>query len=248
MLYSYLKEKLLSLFDSDKLKQTPHEWGFFNEEEKNVLRIGYATNLTPDVIKHAIDNKTDMILTHHDAWDFIYGMKPVCQKLLKDNKLIHAFFHAPLDDAAFGTSHSLAKALSLGHLIPAIPYEDVYFAGVVGEFAAAVPFDELGFILTNILGEELRSYQNNDRLIKKVCVTTGGGHLTAFLKEANENGCDAYITGEYSLYTQQYADFTGLNLFVGSHTNTEILGVKNLADAVASDTDIEVVRLLENNY
>ena len=33
MEYKYLKEQLLSMFDSDKLHLFPEEWGFFNETE-----------------------------------------------------------------------------------------------------------------------------------------------------------------------------------------------------------------------
>ena len=44
MEYKYLKEQLLSMFDSDKLHLFPEEWGFFNETERDIKRIGYATN------------------------------------------------------------------------------------------------------------------------------------------------------------------------------------------------------------
>ena len=40
MEYKYLKEQLLSMFDSDKLHLFPEEWGFFNETERDIKRIG----------------------------------------------------------------------------------------------------------------------------------------------------------------------------------------------------------------
>ena len=38
MEYKYLKEQLLSMFDSDKLHLFPEEWGFFNETERDIKR------------------------------------------------------------------------------------------------------------------------------------------------------------------------------------------------------------------
>lgn len=53
MEYKYLKEQLLSMFDSDKLHLFPEEWGFFNETERDIKCIGYATNLTGEIIERA---------------------------------------------------------------------------------------------------------------------------------------------------------------------------------------------------
>ncbi len=51
---------------------------------------------------------------------------------------------------------------------------------------------------------------------------------TSDVKEAVEQQCDAYLTGEKVLYTIEYARFAGINLLVGSHTFTEIFGVEGL--------------------
>lgn len=53
MEYKYLKEQLLSMFDSDKLHLFPEEWGFFNEAKRDIKRVGYATNLTGEIIERA---------------------------------------------------------------------------------------------------------------------------------------------------------------------------------------------------
>jgi Rrf2 family protein len=55
------------------------------------------------------------------------------------------------------------------------------------------------------------------------------------------------VTGEYALYSQQYAGFCGMNLFVGSHTNTEILGVKSMAERLTCGGRIELIRIREPN-
>ena len=70
--------------------------------------------------------------------------------------------------------------------------------------------------------------------------------MTTEVRELVERGCDTYITGEKSLYTIQYAKFTGINLIVGSHTFTEIWGVESLTLKIKEAfSDVEIVRLNE---
>jgi len=78
MKYSQLKEKLLAMFDQEKLQQALPEWGFFNEMEREIKSIRYATNITPEMIQTAGKQGLDMLLTHHDSWEFVYGLKEAC--------------------------------------------------------------------------------------------------------------------------------------------------------------------------
>ena len=82
----------------------------------------------------------------------------------------------------------------------------------------------------------------------RVAVAAGGGNMTNEMRIAVENGCDTYVTGEYVLYSQQYAQHVGMNLLVGSHTNTEILGVEAMAQRLARGTGLKLVRISEPNY
>jgi hypothetical protein len=50
------------------------------------------------------------------------------------------------------------------------------------------------------------------------------------------------------LYSQLYARFAGINLFIGSHTLTELPGVRSLAIRLVDGTDMTAVRLFEKNY
>lgn len=159
----------------------------------------------------------------------------------------HAFFHAPLDDADFGTSALLAKALGLSNCKKVMPYAELYYGGVIGHIKP-LAFHSFAEKLTGILQEEIRCHQNNNKPIQKVAVAAGARNKTNEMKIAVENGCDAYVTGEYVLYSQQYAKHVGMNLFVGSHTNTEILGVESMAKLICNDTDIQLVRIMEPNY
>lgn len=209
--------------------------------------MGYATNLTGEIIERAGEAKVDFLLTHHDSWEFIFGLKELCDQMLRDRHITHAFFHAPLDDAVFGTSASLANALDAYGCKKVMPYAELYYGGVIGE-VKPLGFKCFADKLEEVLGENVRCFQNNNRPVHRIAVAAGGGNMTNEMRIAIQDGCDTYITGEYVLYSQQYAQHTGMNLFVGSHTNTEILGVKNMANLLCKDTDIRLVRIKEPNY
>ena len=245
--YVDLKNKLTGMFDAGKLQAAPGEWGFFNETRREVRTVGYATNLTGEIIQRAGEAKVDFLLTHHDSWEFIFGLKESCNRLLEELGIAHAFFHAPLDDAGFGTSSSLAAALGVKNCQKVMPYAEVFFGGVAGDVEPA-GFDRFAGKLEQILGENIRCYQNHEGPVRRVAVAAGGGNMTNEMRIAVENGCDTYVTGEYVLYSQQYAQHVGMNLLVGSHTNTEILGVEAMAQRLARGTGLKLVRISEPNY
>lgn len=247
MEYSKLKADLMGMFDEKKLHMLPQEWGFLNEFDREINTIGYAVNLTEAVIEKSRQKQIEFLVTHHDSWEFIFGLKESCSRMLEENGITHAYFHAPLDDAEFGTSASLAKELGMRGLEKVMPYADIYYGGVTGEMEPA-DFNVFREKLNDTLKEQVRCYQNNANPVRKVAVAAGGGNMTTEMRIAAEAGCDTYVTGEYVLYSQQYAQHVGMNLFVGSHTNTEILGVQSLVEKLAGDKEIRIIKIDEPNY
>lgn len=133
MRYSDVKRKLINLFEPSKLEgKLNDEWGFLSEFDKDIQTIGYATNLSVNVVDEAARNNVDLLLTHHNVWDFMYDLKEKCAELLKRHGIIHDWFHLPLDDADFGTSAFLANALGLQETQKANP-EGIYMCSVIGK-------------------------------------------------------------------------------------------------------------------
>jgi dinuclear metal center YbgI/SA1388 family protein len=245
MQYLEIREKLLSFFDEQKLKAMQMEWGFFNEHDREIKRINYAVNLTPETIEMAYQLEGDLLITHHPT---IAELKEECYKMLEEYDITHAFFHAPLDDAEFGNSRSIADALGLINCKKIIPYQNNYHWGITGELMEKTSYEKLLSNLSILLDDTVRGYKNNDKLIHKVCINAGGGDDINKLKEALEHQCDVYITGGYNLDFQLYAKYRGINLMIGSHTNTELMGIQNLANLLASHTGVEITKIDESNY
>ena len=243
-----IKEYVVSLFDKDKLAKLEDESGFFIDKLRDIKQIGYATNLTPETVNSAIEQNIDLIITHHDAWEFVYGMKEHCIEKLNEHSISHFFIHLPLDDCDFGTNVSFINELGAKILEKSSLQEDIFYCGRVGEFQKPLKFEDLVKRVEDTLEEKVKYWENNNREIRKICFVSGAGDSTKDIKDALKRNCDVYITGEKTLYTIQYAEFAGINLIVGSHTYTEIFGVESLCLKIKEKfNEIIIVRLFEHH-
>lgn len=237
---------LESLFGAEKLADRA-EWGWTVQHDTPIAKVGYATNLVPETVEKAAEEEVDLLITHHDAWRFLHGMKERCVASLKHYGISHFFVHLPLDDADFGTNVSLMKAIG-ATVVERSHKEGIYFAGAMGEYPEPISFDDFVARVESVLQEPALVWTNHSRPICRVGMVTGGGYSTHDVHEAVEKGCDVYVTGERVLYTVQYAQFAGINLVIGSHTFTEILGVKSLAEKLKEAfPDISLVQIHEEH-
>lgn len=226
------EEVALSFFPKETLDffNDGIQFGFNNYQNKNIKQIGYSVNLTPDIIKQAIEKRVDLILTHHNIWEDHFEMREECLKLLEDNNLTHFFNHLPLDASNFGPSYALAERLEVEVTDRISFYEGFYF-GVVGNIQP-LTLDEFTIKLEDVLGHKVRVWKNNNEVIKRVGIVSGSGKDLINLHEAKTLGCEAYITGEKSLTTLLYARHIGLNFLLGSHTFTEIDGMRKYTQLI----------------
>jgi len=201
------------------------------------------------VVGEAVRAEVNVIITHHDACDFIYGMQEVCLSRMKEHGISHCQFHLPLDGADdFGNNVMLADKLGARVVEKSHLEADAFYCGRICEFDEPLTFDALKSRLEGVLEEPVQAWRNHDRPIKRICIVTGGGLMTNHVKEAVDRGCDVYITGEKVLYTVEYARFAGIDLLVGSHTFTELFGVEEIARRVCEHFgDVEIIRLPEEH-
>jgi len=238
---------IVSLFESKDNEHFQEESGVTVRGKEVVRRIGYCTNLSLDTIEEGRKNKVDLIITHHDAWDLIFGLKDACRKKLMEYNMSHYFNHLPLDDCDFGTNNSLIEKLGL-NIVEKTHKENGFFCGRIAEFKEEIEFEDLIKRLEVVLEEPVKGWKFKDGGVKRIGLVCGGGGLTPDVREAFEKNCDVYITGEKILYTIEYAKFVGMSLIIGSHTFTELFGVESLARKIADKyKDIEIIRLVEEH-
>jgi dinuclear metal center YbgI/SA1388 family protein len=236
------------LFSKELLEEFNDDYGFTNTSNNMIKTIGFSTNLSIEVIEQAKAEQVDLIITHHDAWDFIYGLKDECTKRLKEYNISHFWIHGPLDYIDFGTCTSLMNRIGIDNIIRFSEYKNSSMPGI-GELNEGKSFETLVEKMSTELNEPVRAWKNHGNKVKKVGVLTGAGHSTDHIKFALEQGCDTYITGEASLYSIQYAQFAGINLLVGSHTFTEKFGVESLALKIKGlNESIALIELKEEHF
>ncbi|HYE80974.1 MAG TPA: Nif3-like dinuclear metal center hexameric protein [Clostridia bacterium] len=238
---------IVSLFESRDNEHFHEQSGITVRGTEDISRIGYCTNLTLDTIEEGRKNNVDMIITHHDAWKFIFGLKEACREKLTEYNISHYFAHLPLDDCNFGTNNSLVEKLGIS-IIERSHNEDGFYCGRIAEFDEEMEFEELVKKLEMILEEPVKAWKFKAGGIKRVGLVCGGGGSTVDVREAFEKKCDVYITGEKVLYTIEYAKFAGMNLIIGSHTFTELFGIESLAKKIADKyRDVDIIRLYEEH-
>ena len=108
-----LVDELRRCFEPLELESFDGEFGFTDRCTSSITRVGYATNLSPAVVREAARQDLHALITHHDAWDFLYESRAETYSALDKHGISHCFVHAPLDAAPFGTAATLAARLSL---------------------------------------------------------------------------------------------------------------------------------------
>lgn len=219
---SLFDRKLLSFFNDGT------QFGFNNFIDKDIKKVGFAINLTMDIIEQAHREGVDLILTHHNVWDEMLEMVEDTHKLLKAYGIVHYFNHLPLDASAFGPTRMLAKALGVEVEDEIVSWGDYAF-GIVGEWDEPKPLAEVEELFNEALGHPSRVWKFHDRPIKRIGIVAGSAGNPGELHEALEKGCDAYITGEKKMKTIVYAEHVKLNFLLGSHIFTERAGINEYA-------------------
>lgn len=238
---------IVGLFDTRDNPEFASESGITYDAGRPIATVGYATNLTPEVVDEAHALGVDLLVTHHDAWDFVYGLKDRSREHLAACRISHYYCHLPLDDAPFGTNAAIANALGLRTISRECP-DSGFSCGLFGEYpeGEAPSFEEFVASVSGILDEPVSAWRFGSDRIRRVFILCGAGHLTTDMKVAVERGADVYLTGEKILYSLEYAKLSGMNLVVGSHAFVELPGVCGLCARIGEGfPDLRIVEVPE---
>ena len=95
-----------------------------------------------------------------------------------------------------------------------------------------------------MLKSPVRVWPNNPTF-SRVGIVPGGGGSTRYLATALARGCDTFLTGEGSLYTELFAQEVGLTLVYATHVGTEFPGTCALAEHTAEEFALPWIALPE---
>lgn len=188
-----------------------------------------AIDITEKVIDEAIENKCNLIISHHPL--LFHPLKVVDNrsyinrcviKAIKNDICIYSA-HTNADNSLYGLNFAMGERLGLTKMAPI--YRDIsndkYNGGVIGELEDSILFFDFLNFLKNTFDWKILTYSpTNNKEVRKVAICTGAG---AFMqKKATELGADVFITGE-AKYNDYLDSVDGATLVCAGHYETEII-------------------------
>jgi len=195
------------------------------DRSKSVKRIAVCLDVTNDVIKKALFNNVDLIISHHPFifsgeknLDFTSEKKMFWPFLIKENVAVMSY-HTRLDTAENGLNDWFSQLLQLQNTERFGLSEDVSLLGRVGNLKRESNIFEFCEFLKKSTGAHLRLYKSDNEIIKRVAVVTGGGK--DYIRSAMKSGADVFVSGDLSYNASLDAATLGMNVVDLGHYETE---------------------------
>ena len=238
-LSKYMNEKipreLSCSWDNDGLMCCP-------DGNREVQKVLFCMDVTPEAIDFAIDNGYDLIISHHPL--IFKGVKSVSGdlgipsriiKLIKNDVSVMSF-HTRVDAVDGGVNDVLADIFELSNV------EKVLCDGIemmrIGTLNNEMSIEAFVVLVKEKLGCEHLNYASNTGRVRRLAVLGGGG--SGYIKDAYCAGADTYLSGEIGYHNLTDCKDMHINLVEAGHYYTENIALKNLAKFVLdADSNIE---------
>jgi dinuclear metal center YbgI/SA1388 family protein len=210
-----------------------------NREVKKVL---FCMDVTPEAIDFAIENAYDLIISHHPL--IFKGVKSVSGdfgipariiKLIKNDISVMSF-HTRFDAVDGGVNDALAEIFDLRDV------EKIVCDGVemmsVGTLENEMTLESFVALVKEKLGCDYLNFASHTGKVHRLAVLGGGGG--GHIKDAQSSGADTYLSGEIGYHNLTDCNDYRINLVEAGHYFTENPALKNLAKFVLdADSTIE---------
>ena len=239
MLFSMLEKKLQELAPVTQGLQGDL-WGLqvgSRIRDFSCHKIVIALDPTVETIEYAIEIGAQLLITHHGLThrsmksfndDFLTLATP-----LIENRLGLFVIHTAWDAAKGGISETLCRYAGL-NISDSLFFDDHGRKKPIGRFAEPINTQQSLRIIAQNLKKNLNLDQiillgNENTVPKKIGVVGGKGLEYDMIASLMEQGCDTFLTGEYSYPEFLTAQKMGLNLIGTSHYKSEKIGMESLA-------------------
>ncbi len=198
-----------------------------------VKSIMLALDITPEVVRQAVEHKSDLIITHHPPIFVKLGkitdaawQQELLLTLVENGIAVYSA-HTNLDCANNGVNDVLAARLKLRELEA---LDDATGLGRIG-LSDLASLEEFAAFVKKSLKADYVAVGNAGKKVRRVAVCGGsGGDLAAL---ALRKGADTLVTGDVKYHHAQNAVFSGLNIIDAGHQATELPVLDKLADRLS---------------
>lgn len=245
-LYAFLEEKIpraLSCdWDNDGLMVCAND-------QREVKRVLVALDITAAVVECAIDEKYDLIVSHHPI--IFHPIKAVSVGETVANKVIRLLtsgitamsFHTRLDAVEGGVNDVLANALGLCDITAF--GSDGEEMGRIGSLAEPMSLRAFAERVKSATGAACVQISDAGKPVSRVALLGGGGAGDA--SAAAAAGADTYLTGELKHSQLTEAPERGMNLIMGGHFHTENLVCERIRDLLLEADATLTVDVMDSN-
>ena len=216
------------------------------DNKSNVNKVLVCLDVTTKVVKEAIDNNIDLIVSHHPlifkplkSLNFTDDFKSNIIRDLIKNDISVISFHTNLDSAKLGLNDHLAKLLELDDIKVLFEHNLDKEAGLgrIGKLSSSLSTEDfIVYIKEKLSLESVSAVIGNDKEISTVALLGGSG--ADFLYSLPE--VDVYLTGDVGYHAALDAIEMKKNIIDIGHF-TESL-VKDLLKDYISKQGIEVIK------
>lgn len=194
-----------------------------HDKNAEVKRVLITLDVTNDAIDYAIENKYDVIVSHHPL--LFKGIQEVSDLnfdgarvvMLIKNGISAMSFHTRLDKVEGGVNDTLAKLLDLQNVHVAECDDDCMMR--VGELSGSMDIHTFAYFVKEKLNAPALKLAYANENVKCVALLGGaGGDMANIAKNA---GADTYITGEFRHHETLNPKDLSVNLIEAGHFYTE---------------------------
>ncbi len=216
-----------------------------------VERVLVTLDITKNVVKEAIQNKVNLIISHHPlmfkpmqtiVFDSPKGW--IIKNLIQHNIAVYSA-HTNFDQADGGMNDLMCRLLNIKE--PQL-LDDEYNIGRFGKIDK-IDFNDFVKKVKEVFDlKSVKVIGNTDKMLETVAISAGSGshHMYA----AKKKNCDVYITGDITYHTASDAIQLGITLIdVGHHIEVAFVNeVAGLLQAKFKEIDIIKSKVDTNPY
>jgi len=248
-----LLEYLNSYLELEKYSDDSKNGLQVDSSKKEIKKIGYAVDATKYIFEKAVQEKVDFLLVHHGLYwgreDVIVGLHFERIKVLMEADIALYGVHLPLDaHSVVGNNIELVRAWIKFFGIEGEELEKFgsYHGKTIGygiRWESPVLWEQVkDFCVQEHLDYQGYNFGNKEE-IYSVSFVSGGGWDA--LEEGKDGNFDMHFTGEVAHQHLTRAKDIGQSLVVAGHYETEVYGVRSLAEHLKDKFEVKVVFLDE---
>lgn len=201
-------------------------------------RVCCGVDATLPFFEEAARRGADLLICHHgiswgDSLKRIDGLNYELVSFLIRHDIALWACHLPLDaHPELGNNAQICRALGLARLAPFYRYHGETI-GFRGEFAKPMPRADFLALVRGRISPRVSAMEFGADAIRTVGVVSGGA--ADGISQAQDEGLDAYITGEANLQSYNECLQRHGNMYAAGHYATERFGVRAIGEWLSSE-------------